>query len=275
MFSGSEEDIMFKSTYARILRIGLAAVVAIVLGVAGVLATTTAASAHEGQVTGTPSCAPSGNGLQEVAWTVTTTNVPSGDVGLVTATGFTPSGSTLSGLPQTIGPNKGMSFTQTEIPATAVVATVSLLFEWTPAYPGAPESATSQATAEGQTVLTANCQTPTTTTTTTTVPPVITQPTTTPTTTVPPVITQPTTTPTTTVPPVITQPTTTPTTTVPPVITQAASAPPTASAAAQPVIQTGGRPPNNTVADLVVGVLSLLALVSALILWRRRRYGTN
>jgi hypothetical protein len=191
---------------------------------------------------------------------VTTTNVPSGDVGLVTATGFTPSGSTLSGLPQTIGPNKGMSFTQTEIPATAVVATVSLLFEWTPAYPGAPESATSQATAEGQTVLTANCQTPTTTTTTTTVPPVI---------------TQPTTTPTTTVPPVITQPTTTPTTTVPPVITQAASAPPTASAAAQPVIQTGGRPPNNTVADLVVGVLSLLALVSALILWRRRRYGTN
>jgi hypothetical protein len=260
MCSGSEEDIMFKSTYARILRIGLAAVVAIVLGVAGVLATTTAASAHEGQVTGTPSCAPSGNGLQEVAWTVTTTNVPSGDVGLVTATGFTPSGSTLSGLPQTIGPNKGMSFTQTEIPATAVVATVSLLFEWTPAYPGAPESATSQATAEGQTVLTANCQTPTTTTTTTTVPPVI---------------TQPTTTPTTTVPPVITQPTTTPTTTVPPVITQAASAPPTASAAAQPVIQTGGRPPNNTVADLVVGVLSLLALVSALILWRRRRYGTN
>ena len=223
---------MFKSTYARILRIGLAAVVAIVLGVAGVLATTTAASAHEGQVTGTPSCAPSGNGLQEVAWTVTTTNVPSGDVGLVTATGFTPSGSTLSGLPQTIGPNKGMSFTQTEIPATAVVATVSLLFEWTPAYPGAPESATSQATAEGQTVLSANCQTPTTTTTT-------------------------------------------PTTTVPPVITQAASAPPTASAAAQPVIQTGGRPPNNTVADLVVGVLSLLALVSALILWRRRRYGTN
>jgi hypothetical protein len=247
MCSGSEEDIVFKSTYARILRIGLAAVVAIVLGVAGVLATTTAASAHEGQVTGTPSCAPSGNGLQEVAWTVTTTNVPSGDVGLVTATGFTPSGSTLSGLPQTIGPNKGMSFTQTEIPATAVVATVSLLFEWTPAYPGAPESATSQATAEGQTVLSANCQTPTTTTTT----------------------------PTTTVPPVITQPTTTPTTTVPPVITQAASAPPTASAAAQPVIQTGGRPPNNTVADLVVGVLSLLALVSALILWRRRRYGTN
>jgi hypothetical protein len=246
MCSGSEEDIMFKSTYVRILRIGLAAVVAIVLVVAGVLATTTAASAHEGQVTGTPSCAPSGNGLQEVVWTVTTTNVPSGDVGLVTATGFTPSGSTLSGLPQTIGPNKGMSFTQTEIPATAVVATVSLLFEWTPAYPGAPESATSQATAEGQTVLTANCQTPTTTTTTTT-----------------------------TVPPVITQPTTTPTTTVPPVITQAASAPPTASAAEQPVIQTGGRPPNNTVADLVVGVLSLLALVSALILWRRRRYGTN
>ncbi len=268
---------MFKSTYVRILRIGLAAVVAIVLVVAGVLATTTAASAHEGQVTGTPSCAPSGNGLQEVAWTVTTSNVPSGDVGLVTATGFTPSGSTLSGLPQTIGPNKGMSFTQTEIPATAVVATVSLLFEWTPAYPGAPESATSQATAEGQTVLSANCQTPTTTTTTTTttVPPVITQPTTTPTTTVPPVITQPPTTPTTTVPPVITQPTTTPTTTVPPVITQAASAPPTASAAEQPVIQTGGRPPNNTVADLVVGVLSLLALVSALILWRRRRYGTN
>jgi hypothetical protein len=260
MCSGSEEDIMFKSTYVRILRIGLAAVVAIVLVVAGVLATTTAASAHEGQVTGTPSCAPSGNGLQEVAWTVTTSNVPSGDVGLVTATGFTPSGSTLSGLPQTIGPNKGMSFTQTEIPATAVVATVSLLFEWTPAYPGAPESATSQATAEGQTVLSANCQTPTTTT---------------PTTTVPPVITQPSSTPTTTVPPVITQPSSTPTTTVPPVITQAASAPPTASAAEQPVIQTGGRPPNNTVADLVVGVLSLLALVSALILWRRRRYGTN
>ncbi len=258
---------MFKSTYVRILRIGLAAVVAIVLVVAGVLATTTAASAHEGQVTGTPSCAPSGNGLQEVVWTVTTTNVPSGDVGLVTATGFTPSGSTLSGLPQTIGPNKGMSFTQTEIPATAVVATVSLLFEWTPAYPGAPESATSQATAEGQTVLPANCQTPTTTTTTTTttVPPVITQPASPP----------PSSTPTTTVPPVITQPSSTPTTTVPPVITQAASPPPTASAAAQPVIQTGGRPPNNTVADLVVGVLSLLALVSALILWRRRRYGTN
>ena len=58
-----------------------------------------------------------------------------------------------------------MSFTQTENSATAVVATVSLLFEWTPAYPGAPESATSQATAEGQTVLSANCQTPTTTTT--------------------------------------------------------------------------------------------------------------
>jgi hypothetical protein len=272
MFSGSEEDIMFKSTYVRILRIGLAAVVAIVLVVAGVLATTTAASAHEGQVTGIPSCAPSGNGLQEVAWTVTTTNVPSGDVGLVTATGFTPSGSTLSGLPQTIGPNKGMSFTQTEIPATAVVATVSLLFEWTPAYPGAPESDTYQATAEGQTVL-MNCQTPTTTTTTTT------------TTTVPPVITQPASPPpssttTTTVPPVITQPaspppSSTPTTTVPPITTQAAVAPPTASAAAQPVIQTGGRPPNNTVADLVVGVLSLLALVSALILWRRRRYGTN
>lgn len=243
---------MFKLTYVRILRIGLAAVVAIVLAVAGVLATTTAASAHGGQVTGTPSCAPSDNGLQEVAWTVTTTNVPSGDVALVTATGFTPSGSTLSGLPQTIGPNKGMSFTQTEIPATAVVATVSLLIEWTPAYPGAPESDTYQGTAEGQTVLPANCQTPTTTTTTTT-------------TTVPPVITQPSSTTTTTVPPVITRP----------ITTQAAPAPPTESAAAQPVIQTGGRPPNNTVADLVVGVLSLLALVSALILWRRRRYGTN
>ena len=37
----------------------------------------------------------------------TTTNVPSGDVGLVTATGFTPSGSTLSGLPQTMGPTRG------------------------------------------------------------------------------------------------------------------------------------------------------------------------
>jgi len=258
---------MFKLTYVRILRIGLAAVVAIVLAVAGVLATTTAASAHGGQVTGTPSCAPSDNGLQEVAWTVTTTNVPSGDVALVTATGFTPSGSTLSGLPQTIGPNKGMSFTQTEIPATAVVATVSLLIEWTPAYPGAPESDTYQGTAEGQTVLPANCQTPTTTTTTTTttVPPVITQPSSTTTTTVPPVITQPSSTTTTTVPPVITRP----------ITTQAAPAPPTESAAAQPVIQTGGRPPNNTVADLVVGVLSLLALVSALILWRRRRYGTN